>query len=154
MIDCAPRSAMTSAAAAAQVCVSSGNDEKHRFQKCIRPYTIVEYRCALLLAKVRRTLREGRMRFGLVVVAAAALLVTAGAPASAGLVGSTVDASFWIPIAGLTTTSPPPDTCTTSLPCEVPNYPVSGGSQSSPPPTVPVDFLQGATSGSDRKSVV
>lgn len=88
------------------------------------------------------------MRFGLVVVAAAALLVTAGAPASAGLVGSTVDASFWIPIPGLTTTSPPPDTCTTSLPCEVPNYPVSGGSQSSPPPTVPVDFLQGAISGS------
>ena len=87
------------------------------------------------------------MRFGLI-IAAAALLVTAGAPASAGLVGSTVDASFWIPIAGLTTTSPPPDTCTTSLPCEVPNYPVSGGSQSSPPPTVPVDFLQGAISGS------
>ena len=89
----------------------------------------------------------------LLVVANFAVLCMTGAPAQAGLIGdgtNTVEASFWIPIPGLTTTSPPPDTCTTSLPCEVPNYPVPPptGSQNSPPPTIPVDFLQGAISGS------
>ena len=90
------------------------------------------------------------MRFGSLIVAAAAmLLVNASAPpARAGLIDggtNTVEASFWIPAFGLTTTSPPPATCTTSLPCEVPDYQLPGGSpQSSPPPAVPVDFLKGA----------
>ena len=94
------------------------------------------------------------MRFGSLIVAAAAiLLVNASAPpARAGLIDggtNTVEASFWIPAFGLTTTSPPPATCTTSLPCEVPNYQLLGGSpQSSPPPTIPVDFLEGAISSS------
>jgi hypothetical protein len=92
------------------------------------------------------------MRFGsLIVAAAATLLVNASAPpARAGLIDggtNTVEASFWIPAFGLTTTSPPPATCTTSLPCEVPDYQLPGGSpQSSPPPTIPVDFLEGAVS--------
>ena len=91
------------------------------------------------------------MRFSFLIAASASLFVIASAPAvqAAGLDGSTVEASFWIPIpGGPTTTSPPPETCTTSLPCEVPNYPVGGSSQNSPPPIVPVDFLQGAISGS------
>ena len=95
------------------------------------------------------------MRFGLLFVAAAALCLQTGAPAQAGLIGNgtnTVEASFWIPLPNntppLTTTSPPPTTCTTSLPCEVPNYPVGGSSQNAPPPTIPVNFLQGASSGS------
>ena len=58
------------------------------------------------------------MRFGsLIVAAAATLLVNASAPpARAGLIDggtNTVEASFWIPAFGLTTTSPPPATCTT-----------------------------------------
>jgi hypothetical protein len=93
------------------------------------------------------------MEIRFVIAVAAALLVTASPPpARAGLIDggtNTVEASFWIPLAGLPTTSPPPATCTPSLPCEVPNYPVSGGgSTNSPPPTIPVDFLQGAQSGS------
>ena len=90
----------------------------------------------------------------LLVVANFAIFGMTAAPALAGLVGdgtNTVEASFWIPvIGGPTTTSPPPDTCTTSDACEVPNYPVPPptGSQNSPPPTIPVDFLQGAISGS------
>ena len=92
------------------------------------------------------------MRFGFLIAAGAALFATASAPAHAGLVDggtNTVEASFWIPVGDLKTTSPPPETCTTSLPCEVPNYPLSGGgSTNSPPPTIPVDFLQGAQSGS------
>src|SRR5271168_3830865 len=92
------------------------------------------------------------IRFVVAAAAAALSVVNASAPARAGLVGdgtNTVEASFWIPTSGLTTTSPPPVTCTNSLPCEVPNYPVSGGgSTNSPLPTIPVDFLQGAQSGS------
>jgi hypothetical protein len=83
----------------------------------------------------------------------AALIAVAqvSAPAYAGLVGNgtnTVEAVFWLGAA----TSPPP-TCTTSVPCEVPNYPLPsppnppGSSQNSPLPTIPVDFLQGAISG-------
>jgi hypothetical protein len=95
------------------------------------------------------------MRFGFLIAAAtAALLVNVSAPpARAGLIDggtNTVEASFWIPAFGLTTTSPPPATCTTSLPCEVPDYQLPGGSrpQSAPPPTIPVDFLEGAISES------
>ncbi len=71
------------------------------------------------------------------------------APAHAGLVGlgdNTVTPVYWFG-----TSSPPPLVCTTSLPCEVPNYPLFPGDtagQNSPPPTIPVDFLQGAISGS------
>ena len=80
-------------------------------------------------------------------------MVNASAPpARAGLVGdgtNTVDASFWIPAFGVPANSPPPATCATSLPCEVPDYQLPGGSpQSSPSPTVPVDFLEGAISES------
>jgi fibronectin-binding autotransporter adhesin len=78
--------------------------------------------------------------------------VSASAPARAGLVDggtNTVEASFWIPVlGGPTTTSPPPATCTTALPCEIQDYQGSGGPQNSPLPTIPVDFLQGAQSGS------
>ena len=92
------------------------------------------------------------MRFRTLIAAvSAALLMNASAPAAqaAGLDGSTVDTTFWIPIlGGPTTTSPPPVTCTTSLPCETQNYQGSGGPTNSPLPTVPVDFLQGANSGS------
>jgi PEP-CTERM motif len=84
------------------------------------------------------------MRFGSLIVAAAAmLLVNASAPqVRAGLIDggtNTVEASFWIPAFGADPTSPPPATCTSSLPCEIP----PGGS---PPPTIPVDFAAGALS--------
>jgi PEP-CTERM motif len=92
-------------------------------------------------------LKEGKMRFGLLVAAVAALLGIASAPARAGLDGSTVEASFWIPGNGLTTTSPPPGPCTTSLPCEIPNF-LPGGTTNFPLPTVPVDFAEGAISAS------
>ena len=85
------------------------------------------------------------MRFGLLVAAMAALLGIASAPARAGLDGSTVEASFWIPGNGLTTTSPPPGPCTTLLPCEIPNF-LPGGTTNFPLPTVPVDFAVGAIS--------
>ena len=100
------------------------------------------------------------MRFSANVVAAiTALYVQGSAVAHAGLIGNgtnTVVPSFWIPLPNnsppLTTTSPPPITCTTSLPCEVPNYALPsppnppGSSQNFPPPTAPVDFLEGASS--------
>jgi PEP-CTERM motif len=88
------------------------------------------------------------MRFGLLIAVAAALLGIASAPARAGLDGSTVEASFWIPIiGGPTTTSPPPGPCLQGLPCEIPNI-LPGGTTNVPLPTVPVDLAQGAQSGS------
>jgi hypothetical protein len=90
------------------------------------------------------------MRFGFLIAAAAALLGIASAPARAGLDGSTVEASFWIPvIGGPTTTSPPPGPCVMGmgLPCEIPNF-LPGGTTNVPLPTAPVDFAQGANSGS------
>ena len=87
------------------------------------------------------------MRFGFLIAVAAALLGIASAPARAGLDGSTVEASFWIPGNGLTTTSPPPGPCTTKLPCEIPNF-LPGGTTNSPLPTVPVDFALSAVSES------
>jgi hypothetical protein len=86
------------------------------------------------------------MRFGFLVAVAAAFLGIASAPARAGLDGSTVEASFWIPGNGLTTTSPPPGPCTTKLPCEVPNF-LPGGTNF-PLPTVPVDFALSSVSES------
>jgi PEP-CTERM motif len=87
----------------------------------------------------------------LLVVANFAIFGMTAAPAQAGLVGdgtNTVEASFWMPvIGGPTTTSPPPGPCTTSLPCEIPNF-LPGGSTNFPLPTVPVDFAVGATSES------
>jgi hypothetical protein len=68
------------------------------------------------------------------------------APASAGLVGNgtnTVSAFFWIP-----STTSPPGTCTTSLDCESEDYQGPSGPTDTPPPTIPVDFLEGALSGS------
>src|SRR5260370_18042711 len=71
------------------------------------------------------------------------------APAHAGLVGlgdNTVTPVYWFG-----TSSPPPLVCTTSLPCEVPNYPLFPGDtagQNSPPPAIPVAFVPGAVARS------
>jgi PEP-CTERM motif len=83
------------------------------------------------------------MRFGFWSAAIVlALLVAGSPPAQAGLVGNgtnTVEASFWLPVFGSPTTSPPPETCTTLDPCEL-------QTPESTPPYIPVDFQQGAIS--------
>jgi PEP-CTERM motif len=68
------------------------------------------------------------------------------APVRSGLVGdgtNTVSAFFWLP----SPTSAPP-TCTTSLDCETEDYEGPSGPTDTPPPTIPVDFLEGNLSGS------
>ena len=90
------------------------------------------------------------MRFGsLIVAAAATLLVNASAPpARAGLIDggtNTVEASFWIPAFGLTTTSPPPPACNdkTNPTCEN-----EVDSTDNATPTIPANFLAGPISES------
>jgi hypothetical protein len=64
--------------------------------------------------------------------------------------GSTVSAAFWLPAPGVTPpTNPPPTICATTLACEIPNYMDGmGNSVNTPAPMAPVDFQQGALSGS------
>ena len=90
------------------------------------------------------------MRFGSLIVAAAATMLvnTSAPPARAGLIDggtNTVEASFWIPAFGLTTTSPPPATCnhTTNPTCEN-----EVDSTDNATPTIPANFLAGSTSES------
>ena len=91
---------------------------------------------------------------GLLALASPLLFGLAGATSApayaAGLDGSTVSAAFWLPVPGVTPpTNPPPTVCTTMLACDVPNYiDGMGNSVNSPAPMAPVDFLQGAVSGS------
>ena len=92
------------------------------------------------------------MRFGSLIAAAAAaaLLVNANAPpARAGLIDggtNTVEASFWIPAFGLTTTSPPPPACdtTTNPTCEN-----EVDSTDNATPTIPANFVAGPISELD-----
>ena len=81
------------------------------------------------------------------VITVASLMALASAPLGAAVLdGSTVTATYWFGA----TASPPTVTCTTSLSCEVPNYPLFPGDtagQNFPPPMVPVAFLEGASSG-------
>jgi hypothetical protein len=91
------------------------------------------------------------MRLALFITAMAALSLQASVPAHAGLIGAgnnTVTPIYWFG----SPTNPPPS-CTPPAPCEIPNYLLPsppnppGSSQNSPPPNIPVDFLQGAISG-------
>ena len=90
------------------------------------------------------------MRFGFLIAAGtAALLVNVSAPpARAGLIDgetNTVEASFWIPGFGQTTTSPPPPACndTTNPTCEN-----EVDSTDNATPTIPANFVAGPISDS------
>jgi hypothetical protein len=66
--------------------------------------------------------------------------------AKAGLVGdgkNTVSLYFWLP-----STTSPPGTCTTSLDCESEDYEGTSGPTDTPPPTIPVTFIESSLSGS------
>lgn len=83
------------------------------------------------------------MRFSTLIAAAAALLVTAGAPAQAGLVGAgtnTVSVNYWFP----SSTVPPP-ACD---PNTNPNCEVEADSMGNTAPTIPASFVQGVSDGS------
>jgi PEP-CTERM motif len=89
---------------------------------------------------------RGKIQFAVASLMFFSLAGAMSAPARAGLVGSgtnTVSAFFWIPSA-----TSPPGTCTTALFCENEDYQGPMGPTDTPPPIIPVDFLEGALSGS------
>lgn len=89
---------------------------------------------------------RSKIQFALTGLLFFSLAGSVSAPASAGLVGSgtnTVSAFFWMP-----STTSPPGTCTPSLFCENQDYQGSSGPTDTPPPIIPIDFLEGSLSGS------
>jgi hypothetical protein len=83
------------------------------------------------------------MRIRLLIAAAAAMLVTAGAPASAGLVGNgtnTVSVNYWFPSSSV----PPPLTCDAAT---NPNCEIETDSTNNATPSIPANFIQGVADG-------
>ena len=85
--------------------------------------------------------------FALVAALTAAGVVWSG-PALAGLAGATVQTAVFLSVPFPPPGAPPVpavQNCTVIM-CDVPNYPVPGGSQNSPAPVAPVDYLEDALS--------
>lgn len=85
---------------------------------------------------------EMRVRGAFAATAVLALMAT-GVPAQAGLIGNTVSALFFL---GANAAPSPP--YTNPAPSEIEDYNGPNGPTNTPPPTIPVHFIEGALDGS------